>query len=225
MNPVITKTIIRSKRKTLGIEIGPDSSVIIRAPENTSESTIDAVLRKKMLWIVQKQRLAPIVYKKSKSKEYVDGEGFLFLGESYKLFISNNSGQPLVFNGKEFLLSSIHLLDAKKHFILWYKEQALTIITQRAIHFANILGLNFQKITINTSSKRWGSCGYKGTLNFSWRLVMAPLKVVDYVVLHELTHLHERNHTKLFWQKIRLLLPDYEKQREWLKENGYLLMV
>ena len=104
-----------------------------------------------------------------------------------------------------------------------YKTQALDYITQRVEYYAQISGLKYRSIRINNATTRWGSCGYKNSLNFSWRLIMAPPRVVDYVIIHELMHLKQKNHSHKFWAEVALMMPDYAQEERWLKQNGYLL--
>ncbi len=110
-----------------------------------------------------------------------------------------------------------------ERFTNWYKERAYEKIKERVEFYAQKRGLKYNRVNITSAEKRWGSCSAKGNLNFSWRLIMAPLPVVDYVVVHELVHLIEKNHSKEFWKKVKLFMPDYEKYKDWLKEKGHLL--
>ena len=144
------------------------------------------------------------------------------LGKYYKLTIVDNQDVPLHFDNSFYLLRD-YLPVARDVFINWYKERAYEKIKERVKFYAQKRGLKYNRINITNAEKRWGSCSAKGNLNFSWRLIMAPLPVIDYVVVHELVHLVERNHTREFWAKVKLLMPDYEKYRSWLKEKGYLL--
>jgi hypothetical protein len=152
----------------------------------------------------------------------VNGEGFLYLGKYYKLIIIDKQETALQFeNG--FYFSKEHLSNAKQVFMRWYKEKAYEKISERVEWYAQKRGFKYNRIIITNAQKRWGSCSYKRNLNFTWRLIMAPLPVIDYVVVHELVHLEERNHTKSFWNKVKMLMPAYKKHKDWLKENGYLL--
>ncbi|MCK5569045.1 MAG: M48 family metallopeptidase, partial [Spirochaetes bacterium] len=105
----------------------------------------------------------------------------------------------------------------------WYKEQAYKKIRERLDRYSVVSDIQFKKFTISNAQKRWGSCSSRGNLHFSWRLIMAALRVVDYVVVHELVHIREQNHSAKFWKKVELLLPDYRSNRQWLKLNGYSL--
>jgi len=216
--------IIRSKRKTLALEIARDASLIVRAPERTSLDYIEKVVYKKRFWIQEKQKIAREKYRKMTPKEFVNGEGFLYLGDTYRLSIVADSDIPLSFD-KEFWLSKNYLLNAKQVFITWYKKEAHQKIKERLDWYSTLFGLKYNKFNITDAQKRWGSCSAKGNLHFSWRLIMAPLKIIDYVVIHELIHLTEKNHSKKFWSKVRILLLDYERHREWLKDNGDLLVI
>jgi hypothetical protein len=107
----------------------------------------------------------------------------------------------------------------------WYKSQALAILTERTRFFAQKFGLRFGKIRISSARTRWGSCSTAGTLSFTWRLVMAPLEVVDYVVIHELAHLKVKNHSAVFWAEVAKMMPDYKRHVTWLKKNGQSLTI
>ncbi|MBI4687875.1 MAG: M48 family metallopeptidase [Nitrospirae bacterium] len=96
-------------------------------------------------------------------------------------------------------------------------------MSERVSWYSSLSGLKYNRVKISDAQKRWGSCSAKGNLNFSWRLIMSPIRVIDYVVIHELAHLEERNHSKKCWNKVKIMLPDYEQYKEWLKENKHLL--
>ncbi|MGB9814203.1 MAG: M48 family metallopeptidase [Thermovenabulum sp.] len=214
--------IIRSKRKTIGLQVTDNGALIVRAPFEVSEDVIWKVIYKHKNWIDKKKREIEKRDPKILKKEFVNGEGFLYLGRYYKLHIIDNQEEPLRFeNG--FYLSKDALSNAKEVFIDWYKKAAYEKISERVKWYAQKCGFQYNKINITNAERRWGSCSYKGNLNFSWRLIMAPLPVIDYVVVHELAHLRIKNHSKSFWAKVKSIMPVYEKHEKWLKENGYLL--
>ncbi len=217
--------IIRTKRrKTISLQITDDATLIIRAPFNVSKETIKDVVDKHKDWI--RRKINEILSRNPKfvQKNFVNGENFLYLGKYYRLTLVNGQKEPLVFkNG--FFLSEAYLPIAKEVFINWYRKRAYEKISERVEWYAKKRGFRYNKINITKAEKRWGSCSSTGNLNFSWRLIMAPLPVIDYVVVHELVHLEEKNHLKSFWDKVKILMPDYEKHRTWLKKNGYLLKI
>ncbi len=218
----IEKIVRTKRRKTIALQITDDATLIIRAPLNVSDQTIKNVVAKHKEWIIRKRDEIFSRDPKFVKKEFVDGEGFLYLGKNYKLTIVNRQHEPLVFKNGFYLLKT-YLPIAKEIFINWYKEKAYEKISERVEWYARKRGFKYNRINITNAQKRWGSCSSKGNLNFSWRLIMAPLPVIDYVVVHELVHLEEKNHSKLFWDKVKMLMPDYKKHKIWLKNNGYLL--
>lgn len=223
MDHVKIDKIVRSKRRTIALVVGSDATLTVRAPFHTPLEYIEDLLRRKLGWINKKIRevqLRPTV----KSKRFVNGEGFLYLGDPYKLRVVRNAKAALVFQ-KEFVLAAEHLGEARALLIDWYKEEARKKIPSRVEWHARRCGMKVGQVKITNVQKRWGSCGRDGSLNFSWKLVMAPLSVLDYVVVHELAHILERNHSDRYWRKVALMCPGYRSSMKWLKQNGHLLGV
>lgn len=216
--------IIRTKRKTIALQVTDDASLIVRAPFGVSEETIEHVVMKHRKWIERKQKEVLERDPKFTPKEFVNGEGFLYLGRYYKLHIVQWQEIPLLFNNGFYLLKD-YVPMARALFIKWYKERALEKISERVKFYAKERGFIYNTVKITDAQTRWGSCSPKGNLLFSWRLIMAPLSIIDYVVVHELVHLEERSHNKDFWAKVKMLIPDYERRKEWLKGNAYLLKI
>jgi len=212
--------IIRSKRKTLSLQIAEDGTLIIRSPYKTDEKTIYQIIIKHKDWIEKKQK--EMLSKSQLKNEVTNRKMFLYLGNRYKLQIVKDQRIPMIFD-EGFFLSESHLNDEREILLKWYKLKSYEIISERVDMYATKYGFKYEKIKITNAQKRWGSCSSNGNLNFSWRIIMAPMEVIDYVVIHELVHLVERNHSRSFWEKVKLLYPQYEKHNEWLKENGYLL--
>lgn len=215
--------IIRSKRKTLAILVKHDGSVIVRAPLKISENTIWEFVEKHQSWI-DKKRAESLAAHVIAPKQYQSGEVFMFLGESYPLEIVQHQRQPLLLEGN-FKLSETSLARAETVFENWYREQARRIIQERVDYYVKQYGFQFQRIKINSARTRWGSCSLSGSLNFSWRLILAPPEQVDYVVVHELAHTVHHNHSKRFWKKVESVLPDFRERQKWLRKHGQRLMV
>lgn len=212
--------IVRSKRRTLALVVTHDAQLVVHAPIAITDSVINDFIRRKSKWIINKQEKA--LSQKVIPKKFVDGEGFLYLGRSYRLKVIEE-GDVALTDHLEFPRS--FLPDAKSCLIKWYKKQALEKISERVCRYADSMGLKCPLFKITNAEKRWGSCGPRGTLNFSWRLIMAPLAIIDYVAVHELTHLVEKNHARAFWQKVSLVIPGHESCKKWLKENEHLLSI
>jgi len=214
--------LVRSKRKTLSLIVETDGSLTVRAPLRIKDADIWRFIEIKSEWIkrkqaqVRKDALAP--------RQYVDGEKFWYLGKEVPLRIVLD-GKPALVMDRVFKLRRSAQPQAASHFEKWYKKQAREVLTERVEYFTQKHSFKVSKIRISSARTRWGSCSHKGTLSFTWRLVMAPLKVIDYVVVHELCHLKEMNHSKAFWAQVEAILPDYKQQRAWLKKQGRKLQV
>jgi len=202
--------------------INSDAALIVRAPFNTSEETINKVVSKYKDRLQKTQKEVQLRNLKFNKKEFVNGERFLYLGNYYNLKLVDNREILLDFKD-EFLFSKKYLSYAKNIFIIWYKRRAYETISQRVRLYAQKRGFEYNKINITNAQKRWGSCSHQGNLSFSWRLIMAPLPIIDSVVVHELVHLEVKNHSKIFWNKVGSLDPEYKEHKDWLKNNGYLL--
>jgi len=204
--------------------INDDAVLIVKAPFNTSEKTINKVVSKYKDRLQKKQKEVQLRNSKFNKKEFVNGERFLYLGNYYNLKLVDNREILLDFKD-EFILSKKYLSYAKNIFIIWYKRRAYEKISQRVEWYAQKSRFEYNKINITNAQKRWGSCSHQGNLSFTWRLIMAPLPIIDSVVVHELVHLEVKNHSKSFWNTVGSLDPEYKKHKDWLKNNGHLLRV
>jgi predicted metal-dependent hydrolase len=222
MTQIHIDQLIRSRRKTIAIIIHKDGSLVVRAPLRTALKQIQALVDTKASWIKQKQELVLSNPQSQPERKFNEGESFLFLGKNYPLQISDHSHVPLHLNSR-FILEKKYSSKARAVFTAWYVEQARRVIGEKVTELAALHGFTFNQFRITSAKTRWGSCSSKGGLNFSWRLVMAPPEVIEYVVIHELAHLDEHNHGASFWARVKTLLPDYATRRRWLKENGHLL--
>ena len=214
--------IIRSKRKTIALIIERDGRLIVRAPLHARQEMITGFIQSKEKWISKKRAEIKTNYQPFITKKYHNGEGFWYLGKTYPLQIVEVEKPILDLDGS-FQLARKAVPKASLVFEQWYRQQARRVISERVLWYAKKTGFSYRQIRITSAQMRWGSCGARGTLNFSWRLVMAPLTVIDYVVVHELVHLKVRNHSQEFWTQVRWIMPDYRKQVDWLEKNGHLL--
>lgn len=202
--------------------INSDAELIVMAPFNTSEENIIKVVLKYKDRLQKTQKEIQLRNLKFNKKEFINGERFLYLGDYYNLKLVDNREILLDFK-EEFLLSKKYLPYAKNIFIIWYKRRAFEKISRRVEWYAQKNGFEYIKINITNAQKRWGTCSHKGNLSFTWRLIMAPLLIIDSVVVHELVHLEVKNHSKAFWNKVGSLDPKYKEHKNWLKNNGHLL--
>ena len=224
MSEIKIDEIIRSRRKTIALIVTHDARLVIRAPAKIPVKYLYEFALQKKLWIQQKQASARENFKEVLPKTFTGGETFWFLGQSYPLRIEDESHTSIEFTQEELIIPQHLLPQAKELLVEWYRKQASDTIRERVEWYAQQSGFYYTSVRISDAKKRWGSCGVNGGLNFSWRLVMAPLDMIDYVVIHELVHVEERNHSPRFWNKVEKALPDYKQRRKWLKEHDYLLV-
>jgi predicted metal-dependent hydrolase len=214
----------RRRRKTVSLQIKEEGRVVIYVPYHTPKWEIEKFVKEKQSWIVKK-----ISEKERSIKEtrrvFITGEKFLYLGESYPLEVgdTHSKGFPLKLSFGKFIVDKNHLERARDLFILWYQTEAKEKLEARVRYFSNRLQLVPKGLKITSAKHRWGSCSRDNRLSFSWRIIMAPWSVIDYVVIHELVHIKEKNHSKKFWDYLETIFPEYRKHRFWLKKNGYRL--
>jgi predicted metal-dependent hydrolase len=225
----MTYTLVRSRkrRKTLSIQIGSGGAVLVRAPYRTPQREIEGFLAEKKQWLQQKIAREMERQGEKRQSAFRSGESFLFLGESFPLRVDEETSRPeaLAFTGREFVLSGDARPGARALFFLWYRKKAQEYIPERVDHFSRALGMSPRVVAISRARCRWGSCSADNRLAFTWRMIMAPPAVIDYVVVHELGHMKIRNHSHDYWEFVESVLPDYKKRRDWLKEKGHLLAI
>lgn len=214
-------TIVRAHRKTMALHVLANGTIQVKAPYLIPGFIIRQFVKKNEAWIEQKKAL--IAKKKGMEKTYQDGEPFLFLGNTY--IFSTGNYTSIEIKDKKLLFPKALLFRAKKEMEQWYITQAKTIITRQTSLFAKEMGTEFVNITFSDTKSQWGRCTHDNRLQFSWRLVMTPLLVLNYVVVHELAHTIEKNHSVMFWRVVRRVMPSYKQQIKWLKANGNTLVV
>ncbi len=213
-----------SNRKTFSITVERDRQVVVHSPKNLSEEKIKQLVDSKRELIQQKLNHVQKYPTNISAKEFVSGESLMFLGKSYQLLVVEAEVDGIQFN-KEFKISKNDQSVANELFKKWYKKRALEIILPLANEYAENLGVKFSECKISEMKYRWGSCTTKNNINFNWRIIKAPLFVIKYIIVHELIHLIEANHTATFWNILSIQVPDYQRAKDWLKNNGHLLEV
>jgi len=217
--------IVRStKRRRLTITIERDRSVVVRAPEWMSDEKIREVVESKRQWIYEKtshsQKYKGLPH--PPGKELVSGESALYLGRQYRIEIVKNGLKDVQFSQK-FLIPAGEKNKKSGALQEWYINRAKQKIIPRVRSHARSLGVDVVHVKVTDSHFRWGSCTTRDNVNFNWRLIKAPMFVIDYVIVHELAHMIEANHTPKFWNIVSAQAPTMEKAKTWLKEHGQLL--
>jgi predicted metal-dependent hydrolase len=212
--------ITKSSRKTVSIFIERDGSVSARVPETFTDKQIEDVVLSKQYQIHKHLAQWTQLNEKKSVREYVNGQSFLYHGRNYKLKIIDEDFNGLVFRGNCFYISKKQHDKAKKYFIEFYKIKLLEKINVIIKRYKDQLGVNPNEIKIMELQNRWASCSSKSNLNFHWKCAMAPIDVINYIVLHEMVHILHPDHTKHFWNELDKIMPQYQKHVDWLKMNG-----
>jgi predicted metal-dependent hydrolase len=210
------------KRKTIGITVGRMGELILSAPLDCPQETIERAAREKYRWIYSKLAQKEMFFKPPHSKDFVDGESFYYLGHSYRLRLISPIANtpPLELRNGRFLLREDEVERGEMHFINWYIKQGQSWLRQRVEVFVHRVDAVPEGIKVQSLGFRWGSCGRNKMLYFHWRTMQLPAPIIDYVVVHELVHLHERHHQPDFWELVAQAMPDYVSRKRWLAENG-----
>lgn len=221
-----------SKRKTIAISVDISGKVSVKAPYFVKEDYIKKLISDKEQWISGKLEQMKQINDKLPKRLYKDLEEFYYLGEALRLKIIENkavlkpyiaadkAGRELVINvyNKDTALIKDCIND-------WYKKEAGHIIEKRLNIYCRYINKPYKRVSYRNTKTRWGSCSGKGNLMFDYKIIMAPIEVIDYLVVHELSHLVYLNHSEQFWSLVGSIIPDYREQRKWLKINSSRLIL
>jgi predicted metal-dependent hydrolase len=218
-----TVSVVRSgRRNTTALKI-KNGEVSIHIPKRQSIEIAHHFVQQKTHWIQQK--LQHQALQSLPEKNFIEGESLLFLGKDYQLQLIPverpttiiKTAQTIQIHGRVNILSKSAIRAA---LILWYKQQAELYLRSQTAFLTNKTGLTPRSITVKTYKARWGSCRMNGDIQFNWKLMLAPPDIIDYVIIHELCHLQQHNHSALFWQLVHMHSPHFKTARLWLKNNG-----
>lgn len=224
----ISYAIRRSNRRaTVAVTVAPSGAVVLTAPTDTPIERLDRIVHEKARWITGRLRLAEPAKLRPPAREFVSGETFLYLGRQYRLDVRRAGGPTSVTLERGRFRVQVHsaadeldrAVSIRTALVSWYREHAEARLPERVAWWAGRLKLAPPKVLVRDQAKRWGSCK-DGTVRFNWRMVQAPMRLVDYVVAHELVHLQHDNHSRAFWSALGRVMPDYEIRREDLRQLG-----
>ncbi len=220
----------RSKRRTMTIRIDEKAQIKISVPFLLQEKYIHDFIHEKAQWITQKVRELKHNQDLLIQKAFDQDHEYLFLGKKYKINITLHDRQQtkVEFNGTGWAIGvSSDLSNEKKHqyiregLIKWYRNQAEEFLAGRLFHWARVMQVTPKKVSVRAQKRIWGSCHPRAAaIHLNWQIIMAPVEVIDYVLVHELCHLTVANHSKRFWQKVAKVLPDYKERKIWFKKHA-----
>ncbi|MBF0233363.1 MAG: M48 family metallopeptidase [Desulfamplus sp.] len=217
-----------TKRKTTDIVIERDGVVTVRPPQSFTPEQADAVVESKRMWIYKNLAEWRDMNAVAAVREWVNGESFLYLGSNYRLSLVAEQERDLLLKDGRFCLKR-SLIEkggedaAKQAFQSFYISKGKQRFSERVKFFAPKAGVKSNGLKVKDLGYRWALCTPENALHFHWKCMMAPPKIIDYIVVHELCHIHHKNHTELFWNEVDKVMPDYIERKMWLKTHGATL--
>lgn len=221
--------VIRTNRlRTATIKV-VGNKVEVSVPQLLSDARIKDLLMKKSTWIKRKlidhsQIALP------KPKEYINGEAFPYMGRNYRLKVVKGSENAVKLTQGYIQVTVARTAKVNDQLIRdllvnWYMDLAIARLKEKTLKYAKQLGVIPKSISVRDYKSRWGSCSVKGDISYNWRIILAPQEIVDYVVVHELSHMIQHNHSPKYWKLVEKIFPNHQDCREWLKVNGSRLFI
>jgi predicted metal-dependent hydrolase len=211
-----------SQRRTLEIIVDRDGSLVLATPSEASVEALEQFIDDNLVWVYTKLAEKEAQARPKSPREYVSGEGFYYLGRSYRLKVVNGVHRqpPLRLYRSRFELRRDAIPQAPEHFIRWYTIHLRPVLDRQLAALADRVGATPREVHIQDMGYRWGSSNRRRHLYFHWRAAMLPHRMIEYLMAHELVHLIERSHSDAFWERLERVIPDYADRQRWLKEYG-----
>jgi predicted metal-dependent hydrolase len=211
-----------ARRRSLEIIVDRGGELILSVPTDCPDERLQDFVRRKRMWVYQQLARKEATSAAVRPKEFVDGEGFAYLGRSYRLKLvppgASTSAVKLV--GGRFVMPSTFAPEGRTHLIRWYSDRARPWLAHKVKTYSARMEVDPTGVRVQDLGYRWGSCGKGDWLYFHWKTILLPAPIVEYVVVHEMAHLHEPHHTPAFWRRVERAMPDHERRRGWLEGHG-----
>ena len=208
----------------MAVTVEPGGGVLLLAPEGFSTDRLDEVVRRKAGWIVQRLRGVGSNGVPLSPREFVSGESVMYLGRHYRLKVDSGGTGGAKLRGGWLHVPAPAGAEQRDHvraaLVSWLRRHAAERLPERVEVWRSKVGVEMPRVVISDQKRRWGSCDRRGTIRLNWRIIQAPMRLVDYVVVHELVHLRHRGHGSAYWQALGRVMPDYERRREDLRQRG-----
>jgi predicted metal-dependent hydrolase len=211
----------RSPRRTsVQITVDRGGELLLSAPETCSTRVMEKFVREKRFWIYTKLAQKDALTSSIPSRQFVNGEGFPYLGRGYRLLLVDEQDVPVKLDRGRFKMLRSAAKQGGAHMVRWYSERGQSWLEKRVERFRRRVGVEPVAVTVRDLGYRWGSCGKGGRLFFHWRTIVLPPPVIEYIVVHELVHLLEAHHTPAFWGRVERAMPDFAARKLRLAEAG-----
>jgi len=209
-----------SRRKTVELTVDRGGELRISAPPEADTAWLEGFVREKRFWLYTKLAEKELLQHPVTERQFVTGESYPYLGRSYRILLVDEQSDPLKLVAGRFRLRRDAQREGRQAFVAWYSNRATEWLRQRVREWAPRMESEPQALEVRDLGFRWGSCARGSKLFFHWATILLPPSIIDYVIVHELAHLHEANHTPEFWRRVRRALPTCDEQRAWLAQHG-----
>lgn len=217
-NLLIPSKIIKSKRKSIALIIENDGNFIVRAPLKSTDDKIYAFIQEKANWIIKKRQEQ--LNNKQVPINFENTQSITLLGKEYNIILTDAKNVKVA--GDKIYIPK---QDSKNKLVAYLKKLAKKIITEQCNELANKFYFGFKSISINSAKSRWGSCSETNKLHFTYKLMLCPMEIIQYIIIHELCHTVVKNHSKKFWELVEKCYPEYKQCEKWLKKNRAIVEI
>lgn len=209
-----------ARRRVLEITVDRGGELILSAPPAVPDAKLREFAQRKRMWVYKQLAKKEASTHEVHRKLFAEGEGFAYLGRNYRLRLVPESDAAVKLVGGRFVMPKPLARDGREHLIRWYCERAKPWLAGKVKDFAARMEVNPAGVRVQDLGYRWGSCGKGELLYFHWKTILLPARIAEYVVVHEMAHLHEPHHTPEFWRRVERAMPDYERRKDWLAMHG-----
>lgn len=217
--------IVKSNRRSISIIIENNLTVKVRAPIFLSNHKINTFIEEKQSWIIKSIEKMKSNNNFISKREFIDNELFLYKGQEVRLLFLEEEFSGSKFHNQCIYISRKNQSNSKKIIISFYKKMAKELLSERIQYYSDKHGFEFNNLKLSSAKTNWGSCSSKKNINLNYKLIMAPIEVIDYVIIHELCHLKEHNHSSRFWNLVGSIDKNYKEHKKWLSDNGNRLII
>lgn len=207
-------------RRALEITVDRGGELILSAPPDVPEARLRDFIQRKRMWVYKQLARKDALNQEAPRKVFTDGEGFAYLGRTYRLRLVPELDVAVKLTGGRFVMPKSLARGGREHLIRWYCERAQPWLSGKARDFADRMEVAPAGVRVQDLGYRWGSCGKGSVMYFHWKTILLPARIAEYVVVHEMVHLHEPHHTPDFWRRVERAMPDFERRKDWLSAHG-----
>jgi predicted metal-dependent hydrolase len=211
------------RRRALEITVDRDGELVLSAPPDVPDATLRDFARRKRMWVYKQLARRQALAHEPPRKVFTEGEGFAYLGRSYRLRLVAQSDAAIKLQGGRFVMPQALARSGREHLIRWYSERARIWLADKVTDYAARMEVMPSGVRVQDLGYRWGSCGKGDWLYFHWKTILLPARICEYVVVHEMAHLHDPHHTPEFWRRVERAMPDFERRKEWLAQRGMVV--